>query len=124
MPISSHRIRVFEVLGSPGARRELDTVLHEVQLIEVTDGSAASKESVRRSVAAMKQSLLGEKPTPLERMAVGRVVAYWLFAHFIDRWCSWSVKQGGRAGDLAKLLEASEKRYGTALKSLKLVQGI
>ena len=47
----------------------------EAMLIEVADGSAASKESVRRSVAAMKQSLLGAQPTPLERMAVGRVVS-------------------------------------------------
>jgi hypothetical protein len=96
----------------------------EAMLIEVADGSAASKESVRRSVAAMKQSLLGEQPTPLERMAVGRVVACWLFAHFVDRWCAWSVKAGGRASDLAKLLEASEKRYQVSLRSLKLVQGI
>ena len=75
-------------------------------LIEVADGTAASKESVRRSVAAMKQSLLGEQPTPLERMAVGRVVACWLFAHFVDRWCSWSVKQGGR-----------RERFGQAARS-------
>jgi hypothetical protein len=96
----------------------------EAMLIEVADGSAASKESVRRSVAAMKQSLLGEKPTPLERMAVGRVVACWLFVHFVDRWCSWSVKQGGRVSDLAKLLEAAEKRYQISLRSLQLVQRI
>jgi hypothetical protein len=96
----------------------------EAMLIEVADGSAASKESVRRSIAAMKQSLLGTQPTPLQRMAVGRVVSCWLFAHFVDRWCGWSVKQGGRASDLAKLLEASEKRYQISLRSLKLVQGI
>jgi hypothetical protein len=96
----------------------------EAMLIEVADGTAATKESVRRSVAAMKQSLLGARPTPLERMAVGRVVACWLFAHFVDRWCGWSIKVGGRASDLAKLLEASEKRYQVSLRSLKLVQGI
>ena len=112
------------VLGSPGARRKLDTVLREVMLIELAVGPTAYKESIRRSVAAMKQSLLGEQPTPLEKMAVGRVVACWLFAHFVDRWCGWSVKQGGRASDLAKLLEASEKRYQISLRSLKLVQGI
>jgi hypothetical protein len=96
----------------------------EAMLIENAEGTAASKESVRRNVAAMKQSLLGARPTPLERMAVGRVVACWLFAHFVDRWCGWSVKQGGRASDLAKLLEASEKRYQVSLRSLKLVQEI
>jgi hypothetical protein len=96
----------------------------EASLIEFADGMAASKESVRRSVASMKQSLLGEQPTPLERMAVGRVVACWLFAHFVDRWCGWSIKAGGRASDLAKLLEVSEKRYQISLRSLKLVQGI
>jgi hypothetical protein len=96
----------------------------EAWLIEVADGPAASKESVRRSVAAMKQSLLGAQSTPLKKMAVGRVVACWLFAHFVDRFCSLSIKQGGRASDLAKLLEASEKRYQISLRSLKLVQGI
>jgi hypothetical protein len=96
----------------------------EAMLIEVADGPAAYKESIRRSVAAMKQSLLGEHRTPLERMAVGRVVSCWLFANFVDRWCAWSVKQQGRASDLAKLLEASEKRCQISLRSLKLVRGI
>jgi hypothetical protein len=35
-----------------------------------------------------------------------------------------ALKAGGRAGDLAKILEAAEKRYVIALKSLKLVQRI
>ncbi len=94
----------------------------EAMLIEACGGSAASRESVRRSVAAMRQSLLGEQPTPLQRMAVGRVVACWLFVNFVDRWSAWSIKQGGRGSSLAKLLEASEKRYQISLRSLKLVQ--
>jgi hypothetical protein len=94
----------------------------EAMLIEVAGGSAEVKECIRRSVADLRVSLLSKQPTPLERMAVGRVVACWLFANFVDRWCGWSVKQAGRASDLAKLLEAAEKRYGTALKSLKLVR--
>jgi hypothetical protein len=96
----------------------------EAMLIEFAEGTTACKESVRRSVAAMKQSLHGAQPTPLERMAVGRVVSCWLFAHFVDRWCGWSIKQNSRANDMARLLEAAEKRYQTSLKSLKLVQEI
>lgn len=112
--------------GNHALWRELGDIqtTTEATLIEFVEGTAASKESVRRSVAAMKQSLLGAKPTPLEKMAVGRVVACWLFANFVDRWCGWSIKQGGRASDLAKLLEASEKRHAIALKSFKLVQAI
>jgi len=59
--------------------------------------------------------------TPLERIAVGRVVACWLFAHFIDRWCGWAIKQSGHTSGLPKQLQACEKRLQTALK---LVQGM
>ena len=96
----------------------------ETMLIEFAAGTTDVTEPVRRSVAAMKQSLLGEQSTPLERRAVGRVVACWLFAHFLDRFCGWSIKAGGRATHLAKLLEVSEKRYQVSLRSLKLVQEI
>ncbi len=92
-------------------------------LVEVIGGTEASKESVRRSVRELKQSFLVKTSTPLERITVGRVVACWLFAHFADHWCSWIIKEGARANDLAKLLEVAEKRYAAALKSLKLVRG-
>lgn len=106
--------------------RHLGDVEHstEAMLIEYLSGPAATKESVRRSVAELKHSLAGDNPSQLERLAVGRVVACWLFTQFIERWCGHAVKEIGRTAGLGTLLEASEKRLQTAIQSLKLARTI
>jgi hypothetical protein len=81
----------------------------EATLIEFAEGTAASKESVRRSVAAMKQSLLGEQPTPLERMAVGRVVACWMI-HALCRRMVRLVRKAGRACERRGQAARSERK--------------
>ena len=82
------------------------------------------KESTRRTVAELKASLLSPNPTPLEKLAVGRVTACWLFTHIVDRRVAHAIDEGDRVTGLPKLVEASEKRLQTAMKSLKLVQGM
>ncbi len=80
------------------------------------------KESTRRTVAELKLSLQSPNPTSLEELAVGRVMACWLFAHIVDRRVAHAINDGRQLTGLPKLLEASEKRLQTAIKSLKLVQ--
>ncbi len=92
-------------------------------LIHVLLDAPQIKESTRRTVAELKVTLLSPDPTPLEKLAVGRVVACWLFAHIVDRRVAHAINDD-RVTGLPKLLEASEKRLQTAMKSLKLVRGM
>ena len=92
-------------------------------LIHVLLDAPHIKESTRRTVAELKVSLLSTDPTPLERLAVGRVVACWLLAHIVDRRVAHAIN-GDRVTGLSKLVEASEKRLQIAVRSLKLVRGM
>jgi hypothetical protein len=94
----------------------------EAMLIDYLSGPPEVKESVRRTTRDLKRSLFSKDASPLESLAVGRVVACWLFANFVDRWCGFAIKESGRTSGVAKLLESSEKRLQMAVKSLKLVQ--
>ena len=96
----------------------------EAMLVEFLSGPPEVKESVRRTTRELKSSLLTDASTPLESMAVGRVVACWLFVNFVDRWSGYAIKESGRTSGVGKVLESSEKRLQMALKSLKLVRGM
>ncbi len=96
----------------------------EAMLVEFLSGPPEVKESVRRTTRELKASLLTRDPTPLESLAVGRVVACWLFVNFVDRWSGYAVKESGRTSGVGKVLESSEKRLAMAVKSLKLVRGM
>jgi hypothetical protein len=96
----------------------------EAMLVEYLSGPPEVKESVRRATSELKRSLLAPDSTPLESLAVGRVVHCWLFANFVDRWAGFAIKESGRTSGVGKVLESSEKRLQTALKSLKLVQSM
>jgi hypothetical protein len=96
----------------------------EAMLIEFLSGPPEVKESVRRTTRELKASLLTPNPTPLESLAVGRVVACWLFANFVDRWSGYAIKESGRTSGVGNVLESSEKRLQMALKSLKLVRAM
>ncbi len=93
-------------------------------LIHVLLEAPHIKESTRRTVAELKVSLLSPDPTPLEKLATGRVMACWLFAHIVDRRVAHAINDGRQLTGLPKLLEAGEKRLQTAIKSLMLVQSI
>ena len=97
----------------------------ESQLINaIACGLRAIEESIRRHVCEMKRALLGDAPTPIETMAVGRIVACWLYLQLVDRCATLAVQDGSRANDLARLQESAEKRYQTSLKTFKLAQGL
>jgi hypothetical protein len=109
---------------APSVGKCLDELKRSTPEALQAEAAAACRLCEEPSTLADRRQLGRLQPTPLERMTVGRLIACWVFAHFVDRWCGWSIKQGGRASDLAKLLEAAEKRYQTSLKSLALEREI
>ena len=50
------------------------------------------KDSLERKLAALKDELAGQTPTPLERLLAERIAAYWLQVHFADAMCTQNTK--------------------------------
>ena len=135
-----HKLSKRAAVGDPAAIAGIQDILNdnselwhyfgdveratEAMLIEFLSGPPEVKESVRRTTRELKSSLLTPDSSPLESLAVGRVVACWLFVNFVDRWSGYAIKESGRTSGVGKVLESSEKRLQTAIKSLKLVRGM
>jgi hypothetical protein len=94
-------------------------------LIEALSGdSAIMVEGSERHVAELKQSLLATCSSPLEAMAIQRVVCCWLLTHYLDRCVAVAVERGSRMSDLGRLQVLAEKRYQVSLRTLALVRQI
>jgi hypothetical protein len=81
------------------------------------------REAVRRQVEEMKTDLVGDSPSPLERLLADRVAATWLQAQVAD--AGAAVVQGGTAAEEATALRrqnAANKRYLQTVKTLAVVQ--
>ena len=82
----------------------------------------ALKSMLLRNKDAMKAELLGENPSPLEKLAVQRVTICWLYSQYVDIRCSEIMEQGTRIGEWGRMQVFTERRFQTALKSLELVR--
>ena len=92
----------------------------EKALIEATSGVFAFQFARARHANAMRQELLSERSTPLEKMAAQNVVASWLQIQVIDENFASAAKRGIHLSEWTKMQERAAKRYQNALKSLEL----
>lgn len=53
-------------------------------IMQVAKDDALSKESIERHVRQMRQDLCGPKPTPMEKILVGRFVLAWLQSQYVN----------------------------------------
>ena len=81
------------------------------------------REAIHAKLAAMKKELLGENPTPVERLLVERVVACWLSVQDAEIRTASQREMTLKQGDFhQRRLDATHKRYLAALKALALVR--
>ena len=92
----------------------------EMLLIDAVAGTnKLLSESLRRKVNEMKEQLLGETPTVLERMAIERVVTAWLAVQHIDGIVAKSVGGTLPQGHFQlRQQDLAGKRLLTAIKAL------
>jgi DNA repair ATPase RecN len=80
-------------------------------------------ESMKRTIAAMKEELSGEHPTRLEGMLVNQVLANWLEVQYVE---SISADSGRSSLDQAafrlKRLESAQRRYAESIKTLATIR--
>src|SRR5215218_1497649 len=89
------------------------------------DKDFGSKEILRRQLAAMREEIAGEVPSPLERLLAERVVATWLQIQLFDglyaagMYQSTSVKQGSYQ---QKRLDRAHRNHLSAIRTLAQIR--
>lgn len=98
--------------------------LSEALLISVVaNGNALVAESMEREIERLKSELAeGTTTTPLERLAIQRIVACWLHTQYTDRATLAADVAGSKIAAWGKRQEAAERRFQSAIKSLELAR--
>jgi hypothetical protein len=117
-----------EVLRDPAMVRPLGGDLAELAQLYVvghlSGKDLACREAIVRRLDLFREELLGSDPTPVERLLVERVVACWLHVQEADiRYAEHSENCSFAQADFdQRRLDAANKRYLAALKTLALVR--
>jgi hypothetical protein len=82
------------------------------------------REAITRKLDLLRAELLGDSPTPVERLLVERVVACWLQVQDAElRYAQGQNDLTMRQGDYCqRRMDAAHRRYLSALKTLALVR--
>lgn len=97
----------------------------ETSFVNAISGEDLSvREAIHAKLNMLRKELLGENPTPIERLLVERVVACWLQVQ--DAEIRYAQVQGQlsikQADFHQRRMDATSKRYLAALKALALVR--
>jgi hypothetical protein len=82
------------------------------------------KAAVEKKLELLRKDLLGENPTPVERLLVARVVACWLQVQDAEiRYAQFAKDLTIRQGDYhQRRMDAAHRRYLSAIKALAQVR--
>lgn len=97
----------------------------ETALIEAASGGEwLVSEAIRKEAARMRQELAGPEPTPLERIAVERIVMTWLQLQHTQIRFAESQNDLGWAKYWLRRLEVADKLYHSATAALALIRNL
>lgn len=118
---------IRKLLERPGNVERLGGDLAACAQRSFVEAIAGKDLTVREAVAAklesMRKELLGENPTPVERLLVERVAACWLQVQDADIRAAQANGSSFRQADYnQRRMDAAHKRYLSALKALALVR--
>jgi len=89
----------------------------------VSDGDSLAAQAMQRQLDQLKQELVGESTTVIERMLADTVIATWLELHYLRSvdadTRNRSVTQGSL---LMKRLESAQRRHHNAIKQLTQIR--
>jgi hypothetical protein len=112
--------------ADPGLWREYGDLSRQAErsLINLAAGdNLLFRESLMRKAEDMRRELAGPSPTPLERLAVARVVACWLQTAYFDAQQAQARALGPtQARVLVQLHESANHRYLAAIKTLAMLR--
>lgn len=95
----------------------------EVLLKTMFPKQLAAREAVRKQVATLRAGLAGDKPNPLERLLVERIVVCWLHAYHADVLYGQAGSITFAQGEyLQRQQDRAQRHYLSAIKSLATVR--
>ncbi len=93
-------------------------------LSQIAPSEPAKRELLKRHWDGLKQELLGPVTTPLERMAVERVVQTWAQVQHLDMTCLDTNMDVRRAAFWSKQRDAAHRRWVSATKMLVAIRAL
>jgi len=83
-------------------------------------------EAISREVAALRRAWVGEHPTPLETALGERIVANWLYLHYVEAQYMQALGDLTDEGEMwhCRRVEQAERRYLRAIRELAQVRTI
>lgn len=113
-------------LERPGLAEETGNLAKEaldLLMASACGQDAARKEGLTRKLEEMRADLIGEKPTGIERLLVERILACWLYLHYLEVMQTKYEPAPLIAGVFfQRLLSAAQRRYLAALKALAVTR--
>jgi hypothetical protein len=98
---------------------DLDRIVTQAWAAQLGGRNLVGVEAIKRQADQMRRDLEGDFPTPLEKLLVGHVVATWLEWHHAQlAGTGVTHRNAGQTDHLNKRLDAAQKRYLAAIKSL------
>jgi len=89
----------------------------------IANGSSLAAEALQRQLAQLKQELLGESTTVVEKMLGDTVVATWLELHYLRSTDADTRNRTVTQGSLMlKRLESAQRRHHSAIKNLTQIR--
>jgi hypothetical protein len=97
----------------------------EASLVEaIAEGEWLTTQAIRRRAAELRRELSRPSQSPLEELAVQRVVACWVQLQFVDSKCAQADGESPRAKLWLQRQQQAHKLYAAAEKSLLLIRGL
>ena len=85
----------------------------------ISNGDVLAAEAIQRQLAVLKEDLIGEMPSAIEKLLGDQIIATLLEVKYLE---SASAEAGGgslvQAGLLLKRLESAQRRHTAAIKNL------
>jgi hypothetical protein len=119
--------QIREFLLRPGAVGAFGGDLVEQVFVSMTKAiggkNVAFREDVRRKLELLRVELLGNDPTPVERILVERVTACWLQVQDAELRAAQAVDASIKQADFhQRRMDAANRRFLAAVKTLALVR--
>jgi hypothetical protein len=101
-----------------------DLAMHaEAMLVAKISKQPTVREAISANLNALRTELAGEKPNPIERLLIERVVACWLQVAYADSRIAGIERCSIQEGDyLQRQQDRAHRRYMSALKMLAVVR--
>jgi ribonuclease D len=83
-----------------------------------------TEEALRRQLAAMREEVAGEDPSPLEKLLAERVVATWMQVQVFDSFCASELGKAytKQADYHQRYLDRAHRRHLSAIKALAQIR--